>query len=59
MTERFPHSAVLDTITLVHAQILADLIYFVLLCPLHDGQVESLPPSGCPPIRQVSPAGYA
>ena len=33
----------------------------VLLCvvmPLHDGQVGSLPPSGRPPTRQVSPAGY-
>ena len=26
--------------------------------PLHNGQVGSLPPSGRPPTRQVSPAGY-
>ena len=35
--------------------------WFVELCvvmPLHNGQVGSLPPSGRPPTRQVSPAGY-
>ena len=29
-----------------------------VVMPLHNGQVGSLPPSGRPPTRQVSPAGY-
>ena len=29
-----------------------------VIMPLHDGQVGSLPLSGRPPTRQVSPAGY-
>ncbi len=37
------------------------LLLLLLLCVvmlLHNGQVGSLPPSGRPPTRQVSPAGY-
>ena len=33
-------------------------VKYCVVMPLHNGQVGSLPPSGRPPTRQVSPAGY-
>ena len=44
----------------LHKPIRVMLVPLVLcvVMPLHNGQVGSLPPSGRPPTRQVSPAGY-
>ena len=43
-------------LTIDAIQVVTCVIHVAML--LHNGQVGSLPPSGRPPTRQVSPAGY-
>ena len=52
------HEKERQTSFIIYCRHLSLLSLLCVTMPLHDGQVGSLPPSGRPPTRQVSPAGY-